>query len=158
MSGRQLRRGRWGKGYKTEGRPPSGLIKSITFSFGSCERFSSSSSISSSSCSFPFSSLFLASRQIRITVPFSPPPPPPLLYLPFLLRGQLHRSRLFTLILILLPAVRRRLRRRKPLLSLPSSLPPSFSLLYPFSASSLPSLILPRWGHSLALILRKFAK
>ncbi|KYQ47340.1 hypothetical protein ALC60_13675 [Trachymyrmex zeteki] len=58
MSGRQLRRGRWGKGY-TEGRPPSGLIKSITF--------------------------------------------------------------------------------RKPLLSLPSSLPPSFFFLYPFSASSFPS-------------------
>ena len=53
-SGRRKRGGE----KKTEGRPPSGLIKSITFSFGSCERFAfSSSSSSSSSSSFSFSSL-----------------------------------------------------------------------------------------------------
>jgi len=79
MSGRQLRRRRWGKRYtvggsgkgseevveegkeerrkKTEGRPPSGLIKSITFSFESSKRFAFSFFFFFFFSSFSFSSL-----------------------------------------------------------------------------------------------------
>lgn len=91
---------------KTEGRPPSGLIKSIT-----------SASLVDLARDSPLLVLLVpfsvgvpsASRRIRITVPFSPS----LLVLRAFAwpparfpRGQLHHDRLFTLILILLPAVR----------------------------------------------------
>lgn len=176
MSGRQLRRGfgegegtvrgsgegsekiveegrEWRGKKGTEGRPPSGLIKSITFSLDLARD-------SPSSHSRPFSLMpnshncsFFPLRRSSSYDGFAS------LAVSRFLRGQVHRSRLFTLILILLPAASDS--RKKPLLSLPSPLFPFLLFLFipsrhhpPFP---LPPLV-PLRRATLALILHKFAK
>lgn len=119
------------RGKKTEGRPPSGLIKSITSSLDVAR--DSPPCSSSSSFPFPFSltpnshncSFFPLRRSSsydgsHLSCPTS---------LRFL-RGQVHRSRLFTLILILLPAVRLSYETASFSAFFPPPLPfrPSFSL------------------------------
>lgn len=97
---------------KTEGRPPSGLIKSITSSLDLARDsppLPSPRSSSPPSHSRPFSltpnSHNCSFFPLRRSSSYDGPHPlvaPPRRFL----RGHLHRSRLFTLILILLPAVR----------------------------------------------------
>lgn len=132
------------RGEKTEGRPPSGLIKSITFSsLLDLAR-------DSPACSFPpFSLLFPLFSFLQPLTPNSHNcsffPPSSLLVLrspasfPTVLSSwPAQLQRLFTLILILLPAASDS--RRKPLPPLPSPSSSSSRCFEPFSLPRRPRL------------------